>query len=158
MLLHATTLLRIKALDMEEDEKGIINQTKIDLKLWRGRRQFKKHDIDKALPKISEFAAKFKQCINDQEMAECAVKTLRETTGALKHLSAVMMKAAHFGRVWKEMKDHCHSLSETKIKSVIEKTIIKYHGHSQDLPKGVLNSAGVFSADRNSSSKTMFSY
>ena len=76
----------------------------------------------KALANMSEFAAKLKQCANDQEMAECAVEALHEAIGALKHLSAMMMQAAMF---WKQMKDHCHSLAESETKSVIENFMTK---------------------------------
>ena len=75
-----------------------------------------------ALANMSAFTTKIRQCSNDEEMAECAVEALHEAIGALKHLSAVMMQAAMF---WKQMQDHCHSLSDSEMKSQVE-TAIKY--------------------------------
>ena len=73
-----------------------------------------------ALANMSAFTARFRQCSNDQEIAECAVDALHEAVGALKHLSTVMMQAALF---WKQMKDHCHSLADSQMKSQVEITI-----------------------------------
>ena len=73
-----------------------------------------------ALARMSSFAAKLRQCSNDQEMAEYAVEALHEAIGALKHLSAVMMQAAVF---WKQMQDHCHSLAESEMQSQVERAM-----------------------------------
>ena len=75
------------------------------------------------LANMSAFTAKLRQCANDQEMAECAVEALHEAIGALKHLSAVMMKAALF---WKQMQDHCRSLAESQMQSQVETAMEKY--------------------------------
>ena len=69
------------------------------------------------MARMSAFMAQLKQCKNDVEMAECAVKALQEAIGALRHLSAVMMRASTF---WKLIKEHCHSLAESTMKSQIE--------------------------------------
>ena len=66
---------------------------------------------------MSKFAAKLKQCSDDQEMAECAVEALHEAIGALKHLSAVMMRSALF---WKQMQEHCTSLADPAMKEEIK--------------------------------------
>ena len=98
------TKLRQNRLDALEAEKAV-----------REKRQ-------EALANMSAFTTKIRQCSNDEEMAECAVEALHEAIGALKHLSAVMMQAAMF---WKQMQDHCHSLSDSEMKSQVE-TAIKY--------------------------------
>ena len=74
----------------------------------------KRHE---ALSRMSEFAAKIKQCGTEENMAECAVSALHEAIGALKHLSAVMMQAALF---WKQMQDHCRSLAESEMQTQVE--------------------------------------
>ena len=76
-----------------------------------------------ALANMSSFAAKLRQCDNDEEMAKCAVDALHEAIGALKHLSAVMMQAALF---WKQMQDHCRSLAESEMQSQVETAMQKY--------------------------------
>ncbi len=73
----------------------------------------KRHE---ALSRMTSFAAKIKRCQEQQNMAEYAVEALHEASGALKHLSDVMMLAALF---WEQMEDHCKSLAETKITSLV---------------------------------------
>ena len=99
------TLLRQNRLDALEAENAI-----------RKKRQ-------EALANMSAFTAKLRQCTNDQDMAECAVGALHEAVGALKHLSAVMMRAALF---WKQMQDHCRSLAESEMQSQVEIAMQKY--------------------------------
>ena len=45
-----------------------------------------------------------------------------EAAGALKHLSAIIMQAAIF---WEQLQDHCQSLAEDKIKSLVEEALKK---------------------------------
>ena len=84
----------------------------------------------KAMASMSAFAAKLKQCKNDEQMAECAVDALHEAIGALKHLSAVMMQAAVF---WKQMQDHCKSLAEGEMQSQVETAMEKYKDEKRRL-------------------------
>ncbi len=77
----------------------------------------KRHE---ALSRMTSFTAKIKQSQNEQNMAEYAVDALHEAIGALKHLSAVMMQAALF---WEQMQDHCKSLAESKITSLVTRAM-----------------------------------
>ena len=116
-----TAIIGVKIFDTEEAQKkaALIKQNRLEaLEAEKAIREIR----HKALANMSEFAAKLKQCSNDQEMAECAVEALHEAIGALKDLSAVMMRAALF---WKRMKDHCHSLAESDMKSHVEKVMNK---------------------------------
>ena len=80
----------------------------------------------KALANMSSFAAKLKQCstgtdgkegIDEKEIAKVAENALHEAGGALKDVSAMMMKAATF---WQEMKDHCNMICGSKMRSQVE--------------------------------------
>ena len=76
-----------------------------------------------AIARMTSFTAKIAQCVEDRNMAECAVNALHEAAGALKHLSAVMMQAALF---WEQMQDHCRSLAESEMQSQVEKAFKRY--------------------------------
>ena len=76
-----------------------------------------------SLTNMKNFTAKLKQIGDDKKMAECAVEALHEAVGALKFLSSVMMQAAHF---WKQVEDHCRSLAESEMKSMVE-SAMKYN-------------------------------
>ena len=90
----------------------------------------------KALANMSAFTARLKQCVNDQEMAECAVDALHKAIGALKHLSAVMMQTALF---WKQLQEHCSYLADTEIKSQVE-AAIEYHSVEERMKVWTSNS------------------
>ena len=117
-----TTFAGVKAFDEDDSETKAtrLRQNRLDAleaeNAIRKKRQ-------QALANMSSFTAKLKQCANDQEMAECAVEALHEAIGALKHLSAVMMQAAVF---WKQMQEHCNSLANSNVKSMVKTTIAEY--------------------------------
>ncbi len=73
-----------------------------------------------ALQSFTDFAAKISQCSREENMADAAVDALHEAMRGLKQLSLIMMKAALF---WKQMQEHCKSLAESKMQSMVEKAL-----------------------------------
>ena len=76
-----------------------------------------------ALLQYLEFTEKIQNCVDDSNLAEAAVEALHSSIGALKSLSAIMMKAAIF---WQHMQKHCESLAEGNMKRQVE-TAMKLH-------------------------------
>ena len=76
----------------------------------------------KATVEWIEFAEKIKRCEDDNELAEAAIEALHSSIGALKSLSAIMMKAAVF---WQQMQSHCESLAKGEMQRSVE-TAMKY--------------------------------
>ncbi|XP_068696334.1 tropomyosin beta chain-like [Montipora foliosa] len=64
-----------------------------------------------------EFAEKMKNCQDDGKLAEAAITALHSSIGALKSLSAIMMKAAIF---WQQMQAHCESLATGQMQKQVE--------------------------------------
>lgn len=77
----------------------------------------KRHE---ALSKMSEFAAKIEQCQTEESLSKCAVQALQEACSVLKHLSAVMMRAALF---WEQMQQHCSTLAKSEMQSNVMKAM-----------------------------------
>ena len=73
-----------------------------------------------ALERMTSFAAKIQM---EENMAVAAVDALHEVITALKELSLVMMQVANF---WKQMQEHCKSLADDQLKSVVEMAMNKY--------------------------------
>ena len=71
----------------------------------------------KAIEEIIEFAEKIKRCEDDNALAEAAIEALHSSIGALKSLSAIMMKAAVF---WQQMQSHCESLAKGDMRRSVE--------------------------------------
>ena len=71
----------------------------------------------KAIIECIEFAEKIKRCQDDNALAEAAIEALHGSIGALKSLSAIMMKAAVF---WQQMQSHCESLAKGDIQRSVE--------------------------------------
>ncbi|XP_068754997.1 tropomyosin beta chain-like [Montipora capricornis] len=81
----------------------------------------KQRDLrQEALLQCLEFAEKIKNCQDDGELAEAAIKALHSSIGALKSLSAIMMKAAIF---WQQMQVHCESLATGEMQNQVERAI-----------------------------------
>ena len=76
----------------------------------------------KAIEECIEFAEKIKRCQDDNALAEAAIEALHSSIGALKSLSAIMMKAAVF---WQQMQSHCESLAKGDIQRSVE-TAMKF--------------------------------
>ena len=76
----------------------------------------------KAIVEWIEFAEKIKRCEDDNKLAEAAIEALHGSIGALKSLSAIMMKATVF---WQQMKSHCESLAKREMQRSVE-TAMKY--------------------------------
>ena len=74
----------------------------------------------KAIVECIEFAEKIKRCEDHNELAEAAIEALHGSIGALKSLSAIMMKAAVF---WQQMQSHCKSLAKGDIRRSVEKAM-----------------------------------
>ena len=73
-----------------------------------------------ALLQCLEFAEKIKNCQDDSALAEAAIEALHSSIGALKSLSAIMMKAAIF---WQQMQIHCESLATGDMQKQVEKAM-----------------------------------
>ena len=71
----------------------------------------------KAIIECIEFAEKIKRCQDDNALAEAAIEALHGSIGALKSLSAIMMKAAVF---WQQMQSHCESLAKGDMRRSVE--------------------------------------
>ena len=83
----------------------------------------KQRDLrQEAIMQCIEFAEKIKSCQDDGALAEAAIEALHSSIGALKSLSAIMMKAAVF---WQQMQIHCESLAKGEMQQSIE-TAMKY--------------------------------
>lgn len=67
-----------------------------------------------------EFAQKIINCENDSDLANAAIDALHNSVGALKSLSATMMKASKF---WKLMQEHCKTMAQGDIKKKVEMMI-----------------------------------
>lgn len=67
-----------------------------------------------------EFAERIKNCADDESLAQVAIEALHESIGALKSLSATMMKACLF---WKQMQMHCEALSGEDVTKLIERAL-----------------------------------
>ena len=79
----------------------------------------KQRDLrQEALLQCLEFAEKIKNCPDDNALAEAAIEALHSSIGALKSLSAIMMKAATF---WQHMQIHCESLAKGDVQKEVEK-------------------------------------
>ena len=76
-----------------------------------------------AILQCIEFTEKIKNCQDDDMLAEAAIEALHSSIGALKSLSAIMMKAAVF---WEQMQAHCESLAKGDIQQSVETAMEKY--------------------------------
>ena len=77
----------------------------------------------KAIEECIEFAEKIKRCQDDNALAEAAIEALHCSIGALKSLSAIMMKAAVF---WQQMQSHCESMAKGDMQKMVHKALDKY--------------------------------
>ena len=77
----------------------------------------------KAIIECIEFAEKIKRCEDDNALAEAAIEALHGSIGALKSLSAIMMKAAVF---WQQMQSHCESIAKGEMQKLVQKALDKY--------------------------------
>lgn len=75
-----------------------------------------------ALQQMYDFASKLKNVKSEAQMAEVVIKALRETAGALRHLSVIMMEAARF---WTYIQNHCNSLADEHFKNLMELYALK---------------------------------
>ena len=69
-----------------------------------------------AMERMTSFAIMIQNCQSEQELAKVAEDALHKTVGELQQLRAVIMQAALF---WKQMHEHCKSLAEERVKSMI---------------------------------------
>ena len=84
----------------------------------------KQRDLrQEAILQCIEFTEKIKNCQHDDMLAESAIEALHSSIGALKSLSAIMMKAALF---WEHTQEHCESLAKEDIQQSIETAMEKY--------------------------------
>lgn len=81
----------------------------------------KQRDLrQEAILQCIEFADKIKNCQDDSALAEAAIEALHSSIGALKSLSAIMMKAAMF---WQQMQVHCESLATGEMQKQVQKAM-----------------------------------
>ena len=75
-----------------------------------------------AIQQCIEFTQRIINCENDKELADAAIDALHSSVGALKSLSATMMKAAKF---WRQMQHCCKTLPrgdmQRKVKMAMQK-------------------------------------
>ena len=76
-----------------------------------------------AMDKMTEFAIKIKGCNTEEEMAEVAENALHEATGALKHITSVLMQIVQF---WEQVKQHCEGLAKDDILRPVQYAIDHY--------------------------------
>ena len=74
----------------------------------------------KAIIECIKFAEKIKSCQDDGALAQAAIEALHSSIGALKSLSAIMMKAAVF---WEQMQSHCESLAKGDMQQSVQQAI-----------------------------------
>ena len=77
----------------------------------------------KAIEECIEFAEKIQRCQDDNTLAEAAIEALHRSIGALKSLSAIMMKAAVF---WQQTQSHCESMAKGDTQKMVQKALDKY--------------------------------
>ena len=82
----------------------------------------------KAIEECIEFAEKIGRCQDDNDLAEAAIEALHSSIGALKSLSAIMMKAAVF---WQQMHSHCESMVKGDMQKLVQKAVDKYDGEKR---------------------------
>ena len=111
-----------KVFDENESEKKAAHWKERRVEALQVENQFRQQRYE-ALGKMTEFAMKIKECTTEENMAEVAVEALHYSIGALKELSAVMMRAAQF---WKQMQDHCRSLADSEMQKQMEKAMKLY--------------------------------
>ena len=70
-----------------------------------------------AMEKMTSFAVTIKNCQSEQELAKMAEDALHKTVGALKELTAAIMRAATF---WRQMQEHCRSLANDGTKAKVK--------------------------------------
>ena len=80
-------------------------------------KEFRKQRNER-LGKLTEFLMEMEKRKSEQSESETAATFLHQACGALKELSAVMMRAALF---WTQLQKHCQSLAEYGIKDQIER-------------------------------------
>lgn len=70
-----------------------------------------------AIQQCIEFTQKIIDCENDSDLAQAAIDALQNSVGALKSLSATMMKVSTF---WELMREHCNDLAQGDFKETVE--------------------------------------
>ena len=76
-----------------------------------------------AFQNITDLTVELQSCTDEAQFAKSSAKALHKAMEGLKILAALMMKAALF---WKQMQEHCKSLSDSKLKDTVEKAMDKY--------------------------------
>ena len=76
-----------------------------------------------AFQNITDLTVELQSCKDEAQFAKSSAKALHKAMEGLKILAALMMKAALF---WKQMQEHCKSLSDSKLKDTVEKAMDKY--------------------------------
>ena len=89
---------------------------KIALQKLKIEEDNRKNHIE-ALNKMAEFTQSIKGLKSDAERAGAAANALVKASGALKHLSTIML---HMGMFWNSIAIHCKTLASNNIQSYIE--------------------------------------
>jgi hypothetical protein len=114
-----TSMIGVEVFDTEAPEKQVqaLKENRKEAHEAEKSIRQQRHDT---LSKMTEFACKIKDCDTEEEMSKIAEDALHQAIGALKQLSAVMIRAAAF---WKQMQDHCRSLADSEMTNQVEKAM-----------------------------------
>ena len=112
---------------------------------WR-RKSLQKLEIEKeqrklrheALQKMADFTFQIQHLDREVNVAEIAVKALHEASGALKHLSVIMLQAALF---WQQLQKHCQTLASPQVQKEIDH-VMKVYSEKPEMRKKIWESNG----------------
>ena len=76
-----------------------------------------------AFQNITDLTVQLQSCKEEAQFAKSSAKALHKAADGLKILADLMMQAVLF---WKQMQEHCKSLSDSKLKEKVERAIDKY--------------------------------
>ena len=99
-----TSGLVTKILDTKEDL--VAQHEKRKMQHQQAAEKSRKERVD-MMGKLAEFASTLSSLSTEKEFSDNAVTSLHEAIGALKHLAAIMLRAADF---WTQLEKHCESL------------------------------------------------
>ena len=112
---------------------------------WK-RKSIQKLEIEKeqrklrheALQKMADFTFQIQHLDREGNVAEIAVKALHEASGALKHLSVIMLQAALF---WQQLQKHCQTLASPQVQKEIDH-VMKLYSEKPEMRKKIWESNG----------------
>ena len=109
-----------KSKEAKERQYEAIKENKVEALEIRMKREQERME---AYKKLTELTVLVENCEDEEEFAKVSAQALHKAMDGLKILAALMMQAALF---WKQMQDHCKSLSDDKLKEKVENAMTKY--------------------------------